>query len=136
MLRIAVMVRCLSVLTNNVTLHGLRVMFSKAQQTAEMPPIRPGWRVSLKGCGGVQDLEACVWLEETLKKYKRILLMVSHSQVEPQNSACPATSDWLVGGACPATPDLAASTVGALCSRGAHDGPMGLWYVSATQFRA
>ena len=26
------------------------------------------------------DLEACVWLEETLKKWKRILLMVSHSQ--------------------------------------------------------
>ena len=39
----------------------------------------------------MQDLEACVWLEETLKKYKRILLMVSHSQVGPQNSACPAT---------------------------------------------
>ena len=34
-----------------------------------------------------------MWLEETLKKYKRILLMVSHSQVgpPPQNSACPAT---------------------------------------------
>jgi ATP-binding cassette subfamily F protein 2 len=27
------------------------------------------------------DLEACVWLEEHLKKFKRILLMVSHSQV-------------------------------------------------------
>lgn len=26
------------------------------------------------------DLEACVWLEEHLKKFKRILLMVSHSQ--------------------------------------------------------
>ena len=26
------------------------------------------------------DLEACVWLEETLKGFKRILLMVSHSQ--------------------------------------------------------
>lgn len=26
------------------------------------------------------DLEACVWLEEYLAKFKRILLMVSHSQ--------------------------------------------------------
>ena len=27
------------------------------------------------------DLEACVWLEETLKQFKRILLLISHSQV-------------------------------------------------------
>jgi len=27
------------------------------------------------------DLEACVWLEEHLKHFNRILLMVSHSQV-------------------------------------------------------
>ncbi len=26
------------------------------------------------------DLEACVWLEEELKKYKRILILISHSQ--------------------------------------------------------
>src|SRR4051812_7805530 len=26
------------------------------------------------------DLEACVWLEEELKNYKRILLIISHSQ--------------------------------------------------------
>ena len=26
------------------------------------------------------DLEACVWLEDTLKQWKRILLLVSHSQ--------------------------------------------------------
>ena len=26
------------------------------------------------------DLEACVWLEEKLKNWKRILLLVSHSQ--------------------------------------------------------
>ncbi|KAF5468274.1 hypothetical protein F2P56_011264, partial [Juglans regia] len=26
------------------------------------------------------DLEACVWLEETLKKFDRILVVVSHSQ--------------------------------------------------------
>ena len=40
-----------------------------------------------------------MWLEETLKKYKRILLMVSHSQVWPRNSACPAMRDWRVGAA-------------------------------------
>ena len=33
------------------------------------------------------DLEACVWLEEHLKKFKRILLMVSHSQVSSHISA-------------------------------------------------
>lgn len=26
------------------------------------------------------DLEACVWLEQELKSYKRILVLVSHSQ--------------------------------------------------------
>ncbi len=26
------------------------------------------------------DLDACVWLEEELRNYKRILIMVSHSQ--------------------------------------------------------
>jgi len=26
------------------------------------------------------DLDACVWLEEELRNYKRILVMVSHSQ--------------------------------------------------------
>lgn len=26
------------------------------------------------------DLDACVWLEEELKNYKRILIVVSHSQ--------------------------------------------------------
>ena len=33
------------------------------------------------------DLEACVWLESELKKYKRILLLVSHSQ-DFLNSVC------------------------------------------------
>lgn len=33
------------------------------------------------------DLEACVWLEETLKNFKRILLMVSHSQ-DFMNGVC------------------------------------------------
>lgn len=27
------------------------------------------------------DLEACVWLEEELKTYKQILVIISHSQV-------------------------------------------------------
>ncbi len=27
------------------------------------------------------DLEACVWLEEELKTYKQILVLISHSQV-------------------------------------------------------
>ena len=26
------------------------------------------------------DLEACIWLEETLKKFDRILVVISHSQ--------------------------------------------------------
>lgn len=29
------------------------------------------------------DLDACVWLEEELAKYKRILVIISHSQVSP-----------------------------------------------------
>ena len=33
------------------------------------------------------DLEACVWLEEVLSKFKRILLMVSHSQ-DFMNGVC------------------------------------------------
>eukprot|EP00891_Asterochloris_glomerata_P004353 jgi/Astpho2/4353/fgenesh1_pg.00066_%23_4_t len=33
------------------------------------------------------DLEACVWLEETLKNFKRILLLVSHSQ-DFMNGVC------------------------------------------------
>ena len=37
------------------------------------------------------DLEACVWLEETLKNFKRILLLVSHSQDFMVRASC-----WLV----------------------------------------
>jgi len=40
------------------------------------------------------DLEACVWLEETLKKYKRILLMVSHSQVQSPTPCPTSQSGW------------------------------------------
>ena len=32
------------------------------------------------------DLEACVWLEEELKNYKQILVLISHSQVTTE---CP-----------------------------------------------
>ena len=32
------------------------------------------------------DLECCVWLEEELKTYKQILVLVSHSQVRPASS--------------------------------------------------
>ena len=37
------------------------------------------------------DLEACVWLEETLKNFKRILLLVSHSQDFMVRASC-----WLM----------------------------------------
>jgi len=33
------------------------------------------------------DLEACVWLEEVLSNFKRILIMVSHSQ-DFMNGVC------------------------------------------------
>ena len=33
------------------------------------------------------DLEACVWLEEVLSQFKRILLLVSHSQ-DFMNGVC------------------------------------------------
>ena len=32
------------------------------------------------------DLEACVWLEEELKTYKNILVLISHSQVTSGHS--------------------------------------------------
>ena len=34
------------------------------------------------------DLEACVWLEEELKTYKNILVLISHSQVTSGRSKC------------------------------------------------
>lgn len=39
------------------------------------------------------DLGACVWLEEYLKKYDRILLLISHSQ-DFLNNVCTDTIDW------------------------------------------
>ena len=43
------------------------------------------------------DLEACVWLEEYLKNYKKCLILISHSQVRrasptpPHHSASPSS---------------------------------------------
>ena len=34
------------------------------------------------------DLEACVWLEEELKTYKQILVIISHSQVRHTFPMC------------------------------------------------
>ena len=46
---------------------------------------------------GAQDLEACVWLEETLKKYRRILLMVSHSQARAPERRRPSNAPACAG---------------------------------------
>lgn len=74
-------------------LHGLG--FSAAMQQKKCRDFSGGWRmrISLARALFVRptillldeptnhlDLEACVWLEEELKKYKRILVLVSHSQ--------------------------------------------------------
>lgn len=74
-------------------LHGLG--FTKEMQNKKTRDFSGGWRmrISLARALFVEptflildeptnhlDLEACVWLEETLKKWKRILLLVSHSQ--------------------------------------------------------
>lgn len=74
-------------------LHGLG--FDKEMQAKKTRDFSGGWRmrISLARALFVEptflildeptnhlDLEACVWLEETLSKFKRILLIVSHSQ--------------------------------------------------------
>jgi ATP-binding cassette subfamily F protein 2 len=74
-------------------LHGLG--FDKEMQNKKTRDFSGGWRmrISLARALFVEptflildeptnhlDLEACVWLEETLSKWKRILLLVSHSQ--------------------------------------------------------
>ena len=74
-------------------LHGLG--FDKEMQAKKTRDFSGGWRmrISLARALFVEptflvldeptnhlDLEACVWLEDTLKKWKRILLLVSHSQ--------------------------------------------------------
>ncbi|PAV85591.1 hypothetical protein WR25_24968 [Diploscapter pachys] len=81
-------------------LHGLG--FTKTMQNKKCKDFSGGWRMRIALARALYlkpsvllldeptnhlDLEACVWLEEELKKYKRILLMVSHSQ-DFMNGVC------------------------------------------------
>jgi ATP-binding cassette subfamily F protein 2 len=81
-------------------LHGLG--FTKAMMQKKCRDFSGGWRMRialaralfLKPClllldepTNHLDLDACVWLEEELKTYKRILVIVSHSQ-DFMNSVC------------------------------------------------
>jgi len=74
-------------------LHGLG--FSKAMQAKQCKDFSGGWRMRIALAKALfarptmllldeptnhLDLEACVWLEEWLKKYNKILVMISHSQ--------------------------------------------------------
>ena len=74
-------------------LHGLG--FTKEMQAKKTRDFSGGWRMRIALARALfveptflildeptnhLDLEACVWLEDTLKKWKRILLLVSHSQ--------------------------------------------------------
>lgn len=74
-------------------LHGLG--FSKEMQQKKCKDFSGGWRmrIALARCLYVSpscllldeptnhlDLDACVWLENELKQYKRILVIISHSQ--------------------------------------------------------
>lgn len=74
-------------------LHGLG--FTKELQQKKTREFSGGWRMRIALARALfleptfllldeptnhLDLEACVWLEEYLKRFKRILLMVSHSQ--------------------------------------------------------
>lgn len=81
-------------------LHGLG--FTKRMQAKATRDFSGGWRMRIALARALfvdptflildeptnhLDLEACVWLEETLKNFKRILLMVSHSQ-DFMNGVC------------------------------------------------
>lgn len=81
-------------------LHGLG--FDKEMQAKATKHFSGGWRMRIALARALfvdptflildeptnhLDLEACVWLEETLAKFKRILLMVSHSQ-DFMNTVC------------------------------------------------
>ncbi len=74
-------------------LHGLG--FNKEMQAKKTRDFSGGWRMRIALARALfveptflildeptnhLDLEACVWLEEKLKRWKRILLLVSHSQ--------------------------------------------------------
>merc|ERR1712045_667557 len=74
-------------------LHGLQ--FTPAMQAKQCKDFSGGWRMRIALARALflrphlllldeptnhLDLEACVWLEEELKEYKTILLIVSHSQ--------------------------------------------------------
>uniref|UniRef100_T1JMV1 ABC transporter domain-containing protein n=1 Tax=Strigamia maritima TaxID=126957 RepID=T1JMV1_STRMM len=74
-------------------LHGLG--FTKEMQQKKCKDFSGGWRMRIALARALYvrphlllldeptnhlDLEACVWLEEELKNYKRILVIVSHSQ--------------------------------------------------------
>ncbi|KAK9809880.1 hypothetical protein WJX72_000914 [[Myrmecia] bisecta] len=81
-------------------LHGLG--FNKQMQNKKTCDFSGGWRMRIALARALfvdptflildeptnhLDLEACVWLEETLKQFKRILLLVSHSQ-DFMNGVC------------------------------------------------
>ncbi|EDV95328.1 ATP-binding cassette sub-family F member 2 [Drosophila grimshawi] len=74
-------------------LHGLG--FDKAMQQKQAKDFSGGWRMRIALARALfvkphlllldeptnhLDLDACVWLEEELKTYKRILVLISHSQ--------------------------------------------------------
>lgn len=81
-------------------LHGLG--FTKRMQAQRTRDFSGGWRMRIALARALflnptflildeptnhLDLEACVWLEDTLKKFNRILLLVSHSQ-DFMNGVC------------------------------------------------
>lgn len=81
-------------------LHGLG--FSKEMQQKKCMDFSGGWRMRIALARALYvrphlllldeptnhlDLDACVWLEEELKTYKRVLVIISHSQ-DFMNGVC------------------------------------------------